>query len=431
MDVVMDRSKDANPIIVIPGVAGTSLADANSGKNAFGSFGFHSYWPSTEKDNKLLALPLTNNQKQNKVIPTSVLDEFRINLFPFPVFNVSVYSTIVKSLAKSGYQTAKGDESISRYKSKRNTPIFEFAYDWRRSNADSAIELSKFIQEKIYRAESQNIYKKEQKFDILCHSMGCLVARYYLRYGDQGLGTSEEAPALDWRGSKNIENVIMVAPPNKGSIDALSDLVNGYYLHKPIKWLKYPSAVLGTMPSLYELLPRDDIAEAIDHKGREIDLMDPILWQSMSWGLLNPNQANILKQISPDDTTSDERYALASDLQRKLLQRAKLFHSRLDSKSTPPGNLNFYLFAGTGQPTESKVRVDLNDKSLSTNNVRSGDGEVLRASAYAIQDALKPYKGPIIEWRNAIFFFSSHIEMVQNNDFFVNLYDILMWREVL
>ncbi|WP_245407297.1 hypothetical protein [Synechococcus sp. WH 8020] len=58
----MDRSKDANPIILIPGLGGTKLVDARNGKTAWGSYGHSSYWPSTDKDNQLLALPLTNRQ---------------------------------------------------------------------------------------------------------------------------------------------------------------------------------------------------------------------------------------------------------------------------------------------------------------------------------------------------------------------------------
>lgn len=438
----MERSKEANPIIVIPGVAGTRLADVSSGKTAWGSFGYNSFWPSTEKDNKLLALPLINSQsligqQRNKVKPTSVLEKFKINLFPFSTFKFAVYETVVQSLKKGGYRIVKTSDLVSTSKSDKNTsmldntPMFEFAYDWRASNADSAIKLSNFIKAKSNEIKSKNLDKKGQKFDILCHSMGCLVARYYLRYGDQGLGTSEAAPTLDWRGAEKFENIIMVAPPNKGSIEALTNLLNGYYLNKQFKWLKYPAAILGTMPSMYELLPRKDIARAVDQKGHDVDLMDPALWQSMSWGLLDPKQENILTQISPADTTSNKRYILASKLQKKLLQDAKLFHSRLDSKSTPPKSLKFYLFAGVGQATESQVLVNLDAKSLSIGTTQSGDGEVLRASAYAIEDTMMPYKGPIIDWNNATFFLSNHLNLVKSNDFFVNLYDILVWREVL
>ena len=431
----MDRSKDANPIIVIPGVAGTRLVDVSNEKTAWGSFGFDSYWPATEKDNKLLALPLIDNlasveERANKVKPTSVLKTFSINLQPFYTFELAIYGTIVKSLQMAGYELIQNNDLITQDKSNASTPMFEFAYDWRKPNADSAIQLSEFIKAKSKKLELKKPYKKDQRFDIICHSMGCLVARYYLRYGGQGLGTSETPPELDWSGGENIENIIMVAPPNKGSIDAFSDLLNGRQVG-PINWIKYPSAVLGTMPSLYELLPREDISQAVDHKGEAIDLMDPQLWQSMNWGILNQNQKDVLAQIAPEDSTGEERYSLAKGLQESLLNKARLFHSRLDKISTPPDTLKFYLFAGTGEMTESKVRVNRMTKSVTIETAKSGDGKVLRASAFAIKDAMMPYDGSIIEWENAIFFFTNHLNLFKSNDFFVNLYDILMWREVL
>ena len=114
-----------------------------------------------------------------------------------------------------------------------------------------------------------------------------------------------------------------------------------------------------------------------------------------------------------------------------MLRKAKLFHSRLDQKSQSPDHLRFYLFAGVGTLTESNVRVNRNEQSISFLNAKSGDGKVLRASAYAIEDAMMPDMGPIVEWNNATFFLSNHLNLVKNNDFFVNLYDILMWRELL
>ncbi|WP_115018432.1 triacylglycerol lipase [Synechococcus sp. UW140] len=435
MDEIMASTKEANPIILIPGIGGTRLVDASNGKTAWGSYGYNSFWPSTEKDNKLLALPLAGNsttsgQAKNKVKPMSVIEQIKINLFPFSTFDLAIYATVVSSLEKAGYILHKDNQSTRPVKPHTNTPMFEFAYDWRESNADSAIKLSNFIKAKSKELESKKLYKKGQKFNIICHSMGCLTARYYLRYGDQGLGTNETAPKLDWRGGDKIENIIMVAPPNKGSGEALKNLLNGFNLDK-IKWLKYPSAVLGTMPSMYELLPRKDIVQVTDQEGGKINLLDPKLWQAMSWGILNPNQEKILAQIAPAASTSQKRYSLAKNLQAQLLQKAELFHSRLDIKSKPPKGLKFYLFAGVGEPTESKVHINTDTKSSSFKSTKSGDGAVLRASAYAIEDTKMPEKGSIIEWENAIFFLSNHLGLVRNNDFFVNLYDILMWRETL
>ena len=129
------------------------MVDASNGKTAWGSYGHSSYWPSTEKDNQLLALPLTNRQavvkrKQNKVKAVSVVETLKISLLPFSSFNLAIYATIMKSLKKAGYQPNPHGKLIPNKDSGMATPVFEFAYDWRQSNADSAIQLNNFIDEK-------------------------------------------------------------------------------------------------------------------------------------------------------------------------------------------------------------------------------------------------------------------------------------------
>jgi triacylglycerol esterase/lipase EstA (alpha/beta hydrolase family) len=50
------------------------------------------------------------------------------------------------------------------------------------------------------------------KFDIVAHSMGGLVARYYLRYGTQDLPPDGSLPELTWAGAQYVDNLIMVGP---------------------------------------------------------------------------------------------------------------------------------------------------------------------------------------------------------------------------
>jgi hypothetical protein len=224
--------------------------------------------------------------------------------------------------------------------------------------------------------------------------------------------------------------MIMVAPPNKGSLEALQDLLRGFY-PTPLKILKYPAAVVGTMPAMYELLPRPDIATAKNQHGETINLMSPQLWQTMKWGLLDPEQETILKQIAPSYKSRSERYEHAMSLQSKLLNDAQLFHSRLDVKSKPPKDLNFWLFAGVGVLTDSQITVNTTTRTWTKNNTEAGDGAVTRASAYAMTNAHSSEQGTIIDWNNATFLYSDHIGLVKSNDFLVNFYYTLFWRKYL
>lgn len=122
------------------------------------------------------------------------------------------------------------------------------------------------------------------KFDIVAHSMGGLVARYYLRYGDQDLPSDGSLPKLNWAGSKFVDRLVMVGTPNGGALDALLKLVRGY--HPALLLPRYPPAVLATMPSLYEMLPRNRHGVLLDDRGQPVDdILDPELWYKNNWEL--------------------------------------------------------------------------------------------------------------------------------------------------
>ena len=435
--------KDSNPLIIIPGIGGSKLIDLKNGEVAWGDLGFFAYWPSTAKDHKLLALPLQpgvdpSQQQINRVGAKSVLDTVDFDLLPIKSesIDVDLYRTLFKSLVTAGFVPENINTESSRRLTPSSKPIYQFSYDWRKSNAYNAQKLNKYIETLSAQESLQAEQQKPLKFDLVCHSMGCLVARYYLRYGGQGLGTRKMPPNLDWRGGKKVENIIMVAPPNKGSLDTLFDLIEGFHpsplkILTPFKIFNYPAAVIGTMPSMYELMPRPDIARAKNQYGETIDLMNPELWQTMKWGLLDPEQDAILKQIAPGYKSRSQRYKAARSLQSKLLNDAQLFHSRLDIKSSPPKDLNFWLFAGVGALTDSQITVNTTTHKWTKKSTEAGDGAVTRPSAYAMTNANFPKKGTIIDWSNATFLYSDHMGLVKSNDFLVNFYYTLFWRRYL
>jgi pimeloyl-ACP methyl ester carboxylesterase len=113
-----------------------------------------------------------------------------------------------------------------------------FPYDWRLSNRISARHLAEFIRPRL------KVWRKthgpDARLVLVAHSMGGLVARYYLEVLDGG----------HWRDCRAL---LTLGTPYRGSLNAANFLANGYK-----KWdirLSTLTDVMRSCPSVYELLP--------------------------------------------------------------------------------------------------------------------------------------------------------------------------------
>ena len=200
------------------------------------------------------------------------------------------------------------------------------------------------------------------KFNIVAHSMG---ARYYLRYGTQDLPADGSLPELTWAGAEYVERVIFIGTPNAGSIDSFKFLVDGVELLPSLP--NYDAAILGTMPSVYQLIPRARHRVLFDKAEPEValDIGDPGLWERPQWGLLDPEKDDTLKILLPQSNTRAERAEIAKDYLVKSLARANQSHRTKDRLAQPPADLSIYLIAGDADPTYAVVAVDMNTGTTS------------------------------------------------------------------
>jgi pimeloyl-ACP methyl ester carboxylesterase len=427
------RDDERNPVIVIPGVLGTTLVAPNTGEIVWGAFLGNYADPRTSEGARRVALPMQPGVPLRELVDDAetagVLESVTVSVLGLPV-EQEAYVGILRSLGVGGYRDPSFAQTID-YGDDHFT-CFQFDYDWRRDNIENAQRLHTFIQEKkAYVAaelEKRTGTKNPNvRFDIVAHSMGGLLARYYLRYGDADLPEDGSAPPVTWAGAKDVERLVLVGTPNAGSLGALRDLTRGTQLSFILP--RYPPAVVGTMPAIYQLLPRSRHRAVYDSKGTPVDLLDPKEWERLNLGLANPSQRGVLRQLLPDAPDDAARRAIALDHLAKSLRRTERFQAALDVPAAPPPGTWLHLFAGDAEPTPAVFKLT-GDGDYAVEVTAPGDDTVLRSSA--IMDERLGYDewraGVVtpIAWNDVRFVFSSHLGMTRDPSFTDNiLYQLL------
>jgi hypothetical protein len=113
-----------------------------------------------------------------------------------------------------------------------------FPYDWRLSNRYNAERLGEAVRP-VWEERLKHPGCGEAKVVFLCHSMGGLIARWY----------------VDICGGADLaRKIVTLGTPHRGSLKALDQLVNG--VRKGIGWLSIDLTLLArSLPSLHQLLP--------------------------------------------------------------------------------------------------------------------------------------------------------------------------------
>ena len=427
---------EGNPVIVIPGILGSKLRYGETGQLVWGAFDGGEADPETPEGARLIAIPMKEGvpigELTDSVHSDGALDRVKVKLFGLPI-QLNAYINILSTLGAGGYL----DQSLASNKLNEidygddHFTCFQFDYDWRLDNVENAKRLKEFIEEKreyiLGEYQKRGIDKDEIKFDIVAHSMGGLLTRYFLMYGDMDLPGDGSVPEVTWEGAKYVEKVIIVGTPNAGAVGAVETLVKGRDIGPFLP--KYEPAIIATMPSLYQQLPRTRHGAVVDESGGRLDLTDPEVWISLGWGLADPGQDEVLGWLLPDVSDPAKRREIAIDHLKKSLKRGKEFQDAIDVPADLPDGLDLNLIAGDAILTGSGLRVDRSTGKFEVSQYSPGDGTVTRASAL-MDERVGGYWTPVlvspIKWSNVTFLFTDHLGLTKSPAFSDNVLFVLL-----
>ncbi len=291
----------ADVVVLIPGIMGSELKLKDK-----------LIWPGPPHT-LLLPYRLMEELMREDLVATGVIETYSIT---------TQYKALIDDLATLEFTD-------------RDQSLVVFPYDWRKNNTVAAYQLADRLDMALKDSGP------ETTFTLLAHSMGGLVARYYLESGD----FNGRAAYL------HVKQLITLATPHRGAPLALPRILG---LEK-VLWLSAADAKELTndtkFPSAYQLLP---------------PISESFAWNSAPEGYGNESIYN-------------PATATALGLNPASLKAAGTFHARLNPSNRPSG-VRYFCFSGTRQSTASFATLTKN--AAGGFNVRkverddAGDGTV-------------------------------------------------------
>jgi pimeloyl-ACP methyl ester carboxylesterase len=307
------------PLIVIPGIMGSTLVDA-TGKEI---------WPVSVNN-----LAFT---RYDELVPEAG-DGVRAGRLFDEMAGIDFYGRLVSVLERAGkYRSASPGQTVTDKSQRR---LYVFAYDWRKSNFEAVAGLHALIEQirRDYRDPGL-------KVDIIAHSNGGLIARYYLQYGPQS-GETRPQPKPWTEGGQRIRRLVMLGTPNLGSIISVKRLYQGY----DMGLRTVPAEIMAQFATPFETLPLPGAVALIDANATPVplDLYDIDLWMKNRWSVFSEQtQARMHPRA----------LAAAQAVFRNNLEQARHFQTAL-AVPMPDTPTEVALFGGDCSQTESRAVLE-------------------------------------------------------------------------
>ena len=404
------------PVIVIHGLMGSRLAETGSGKEVWVGNPIKLLL-SDYAETALEIDPENLLPKPSPLGASGLLDK---------IVGKNFYAGITETLENAG-RYRRAEPGVPQTPNSRN--YYVLVYDWRQDNIQSVRKLSQLIEQiRIDYADP------ELKVDLIAHSMGGLIARYYLRYGEYDTLDVNDFK-LNLHGAERVRRVILLGTPNLGSVSALHAFIKGF----KIGGRHIPTETLATMPSTYQLFPHALNDWLITTKGTPLarDLYDVEIWRRFQWSIFDPGVRTRIIGRYENQADGAAYLELLESYFEKHLERARRFTWSL-TVPLPEQPYQLIVLGGDCKLTPARIAVEevngISEIRLWPREIRHpytavdydrimlepGDGTVTKASLLA-RESLDP-SIPRHKWVSfpldyPIFLCESHYNLTGNVTF--------------
>ncbi len=412
------------PVIVIPGVMGSRLAQAESGQEV---------WPGripalvTGRSLRALAFPVADPDPladPQTLVADGLFDEIGGRMF---------YTDLVRALESYGHYRCVPPDAIDA-----STDCVLFAWDWRRDFVEAAGRLGEVI-ETLRRVRLDS----DLRVDLIAHSAGGLVARYYVRFGGHDVLDSPTPPNPEPTGH-GVDRLILIGTPNFGSIAAVQQAMFG----KRFPLGTVGPEVLATFPGLAQLFPHPRLDWMIEADGlpAALDLFSIATWRDHQVGIFSAAARERLRRRLPDEGELERYLEAAATAFERALARGERFQRAL-AIPLEQTDVGFYVFGSGCVATPARCLVERESGRLALRSrpeeirhplagvdyrarmLEPGDGTVIKSSLLGLPSLVDGRPGaPVFPLAAAVFVCAPHESLSSNPTFLDNLLHVLLYR---
>ena len=424
------------PLIVIHGVLGGRLFDPAAGNEV---------WPGTLRrvlfdDYAHLRLPIDTDTllpQDSGFVVSGITDRAAGRDF---------YAQIHNTLEENGGYIRTQPGTPVRDTRKR---FYVYSYDWRQDNLESVRGLNALIEQ--LRKDHET---PDMRVDIVAHSMGGLITRYFIRYGTHDVLDDNDFP-VRYDGDKKVRRAILLGTPNLGSIAGLDTLLYGHRIGLD----RLDAEVVATFPSAYQVLPHALRDWLVDPNGKrmrwytrpdgtraEIDQFDVNWWRDHGLSIFDPVVRERIISAEADRASGERYFATLERYFERHLERGRRFSWSL-TVPAPHIEQRYAVFGGSCSLTPARGvfeqvgeryvvqfdpgRVHNRVEGIDYDRLilEPGDGTVTKASLLARQildPTVKRHKYSFFPLDYSIFLCEDHTRLTENSSFQDNLLNALL-----